>query len=149
MVMNGQEESGVEMRNRLQGLMHKTESDVVAVGRLDASTRKLHWVELCGHRNERTSAIRQKATQGLSGMALRAGRPMVTKEALGDAERFNLGEAVMLTESLSVAAAIPLKQGSQYNWIILLGRRSGVAYTPELLRIGQQWGEELAKELVM
>ncbi|WP_262677504.1 hypothetical protein [Paenibacillus sp. J5C2022] len=149
MVMNMKEESGAEVRNWLQVLMHQTESEVVAVGHLDASTRKLQWVEMCGHRNERTVAIRQRATQGLSGMALRAGRPMETKAPLGDGERFKLGEAIMLTESLSIAAAIPLKQDAQYNWIVLLGRRSGEVYTPQHLQIGRQWGEEFVKKMVV
>jgi len=118
--------SPADIAQGLERLRLRTKSDFAGLGQVDGETRKLRWRFAAGSVNERTRSIAQKPTAGLSGAALRSGRPARMEDGHGESARLRLEEPVMLAERLASAAAIPIAEGT--GGVLLLGRRDGRGY---------------------
>lgn len=129
----------------MERLRLETCSDFAGLGLIDADTRKLRWHIAAGSISERTLLVEQKPTAGLSGTAIRSGRPARTNAAVTDAERFRLGEPVMLGEQLRVAVSVPMESAEGIQGVLLLGRRSGASYGTEELECACRAAREIAQ----
>lgn len=114
----------------MEQVKRKTASDFIGVGLMDKNKRKLCWQWAAGSISARSLQVEQKPTTGLSGAALRSGRPSSISKAMSDRERFKLGEPIMLAEQLVIAAAVPIVTDSGDSGILLLGRRGETSYSP-------------------
>jgi nitrogen regulatory protein A len=120
----------------MERVKQETVSDFVGVGLMDNVKRKLCWQWAAGSISQRSLQVEQKLGSGLSGAALRSGRPASISRPMPDRERFKLGEPLMLAEQLVIAAAVPIVTDSGTSGILLLGRRTETSYSPnELERI--------------
>lgn len=133
--------SGIE-RLRLE-----TGSDFAGLGLIDIQIRKLRWSFAAGSISKRTLLVEQKTSAGLSGAAIRSGRPASTGAAMSDQERFKLGEPVLLAEQLYIALSIPIETDKGIVGVILLGRRSLLSYQAEETERASLLTKELAKHL--
>jgi nitrogen regulatory protein A len=112
----------------MERLRLETGSDFAGLGLIDRPSRRLRWRIAAGSISERTLLMEQKLTAGISGTAIRSGRPACTTADMTDAERFRLGEPVMLGEQLRIAASVPIEWEEGISGVLLLGRRSGANY---------------------
>ena len=125
------------IEHQLSLLQQKTESDVVALSILEPGHRKMIWQQLLGVKSIRTSKVKQSATAGITGNALRTG-VMQSFEATSEKERACVGEAIVLTEKLSHIYVWPIAFSSSsfsYQGVILIGRRDALSYTDEQIQI--------------
>lgn len=122
-----------EVASSLERIMQDTLSDFAGLGLIDKASRKLRWLTAFGSISGRTLLVEQKLAAGLSGIAIRSGRPARSGPVASDAEVFKLGETVMLGERLRSAATVPLEWGGSINGVLLLGRRSDSTYSQEQL----------------
>ncbi len=117
----------------MERVKQETMSDFVGVGLMDTVKRKLCWQWAAGSISQRSLKVEQKPNTGLSGAALRSGRPASISHAISDRERFKLGEPLMLAEQLVIAAAVPIMTDSGEAGIMLLGKRTETRYSSEQL----------------
>jgi len=127
----------------LDQLRLNSRSDFAAVGLLDASKHKLSWSYLSGSVSERTMQIVQKSNVGLTGTAIRTGRPSKSTAVATVSERFKLGEPIMLTEQLHMAVSLPVLSASQLACILFLGRRSSDQFSAEELNYAYEQASNL------
>lgn len=127
----------------LKLLMSRTDSDVAALGEADAETRKLKWLHVEGGGSVRTGRIRQKLSDGLTGTALRSGRTIKLDSGLSDREFFKLGEAIVLTEGLRSAAALPLQSSKHNALVAFIGRRRDESYSSDAMLRADEVGRLL------
>ncbi|MFD0590736.1 hypothetical protein ACFQZE_22355 [Paenibacillus sp. GCM10027627] len=136
--MIGKEENGEERKidELCAWIRQETGSDLAAYGTVDQVSRKLEWRHVNGGISTRTGLIRQKASLGLTGAAIRAGRPLKLEQGWDERDRFKLGEAIFMTEKLMTAAAIPLASGqlTDQAGVLLIGRRENIGYGHEQLQ---------------
>lgn len=132
----------------IERLKRDTGSDFVVLGSLDAGKRKLRWSNASGSMSKRTLLVEQKPTAGLSGTAIRSARLASTGTALSDAERFKLGEPILLAEQLRIAASIPIVKQWDVCGVLLMGRRSEEAYLSVELEEAGRIAKEMAAILL-
>ncbi|REK74597.1 GAF domain-containing protein [Paenibacillus paeoniae] len=137
--MNGKamDEAASEL---LQLLLMDTDSDLAAIGEGDLASRKLRWIYVAGGTSVRTELIRQRMSLGLSGSALRSGRIIKLEGGLSDNDFFKLGEAIVLTEGLRAAAALPLQPPKERALVIFIGRRRDESYSDAALMRADEIG---------
>jgi nitrogen regulatory protein A len=140
--------SEVNMAACIERAKIDTGSDFAALGLIDTSKRKLRWSMATGSISERTLLVEQNLAAGLSGSAIRSGRLASTREAIADADRFKLGEPVLLAEQLQIAASIPLMMPKGINGVLLIGRRSKQSYNVNELELASLLSNELASLLL-
>lgn len=125
----------------------ETDSDFAGLGLIDTNIRKLRWSHALGSISKRTLLVEQKPSAGISGAAIRSGRPASTSAAMTDAERFKLGEPILLAEQLRIAVSVPIETSEGITGVILLGRRSLQAYRAEELECATMLTKKLAEEI--
>ncbi len=125
------------LASSLERIMEDSHSDFAGLGLIDKAARKLRWHTASGSISGRTLLVEQKLAAGLSGMAIRSGRPARSGPVTTDADVFKLGETVMLGERLRSAATLPLEWNGGIHGVLLLGRRTDNAYSPE--QIDSAW----------
>ncbi|OBZ09376.1 GAF domain-containing protein [Bacillus sp. FJAT-26390] len=140
--------SEVNMAACIERLKIDTGSDFAALGLIDTAKRKLRWSMATGSISERTLLVEQKLALGLSGSAIRSGRLASTREAMTDAERFKLGEPILLAEQLQVAASLPLIMPKGIFGVLLIGRRSTRTYNTNELEQASLLTNELVSLLL-
>jgi len=113
----------VVIERSLEQLRQESSSDFAAIGVIDIDKRKLCWHYARGSVSARTLLVVQKTSGGLTGTAIRSGRPAKSKITTTESERFKLGEPLVLTERLDTAVSLPLYYSNEVAGIILLGRR--------------------------
>lgn len=137
------EERDVTAVGLLKLLLTSTDSDVAALGEADSVTRKLKWLLIEGGASARTELIRQKMSDGLTGSALRSGRMIKLDSGLTDKEFFKLGEAIVLTERLRAAAALPLYPSKHHALVAIIGRRRDESYSTAAMSRADEVGRLL------
>jgi nitrogen regulatory protein A len=137
-----------EIVSGLEQLLRVTGSDFAGIGLIDETARRLRWRFVVGSISQRTLNVAQKPSVGLSGAAMRSGRPAKTEDAQMDAESFWIGEPLMLSEQLRSAAAIPMGTDAGPGGVMLLGRRSVRGYDSEELDLAVSKARELAIRLL-
>jgi nitrogen regulatory protein A len=128
----------------IEQLKRETGSDIAILGSIDASKRKLRWSYANGSISERTLHVEQKPSAGLSGTAIRSARLASTNAPLTDAERFKLGEPILLAEQLRIAASIPILTNRGIYGVLLIGRRSEQIYSRNELEFASQLAKDLS-----
>ncbi|OMF28095.1 hypothetical protein BK133_18950 [Paenibacillus sp. FSL H8-0548] len=128
----------------IEQMKRDTDSDIAILGSIDTSKRKLRWSFANGSISERTLQVEQKPNAGLSGTAIRSARLACTGKPLTDAERFKIGEPILLAEQLRIAASIPILMNSSIYGVVLMGRRSEQTYSREELEIATHLAKELS-----
>lgn len=136
--------SNAAIISMLERLRVELASDFAALGLVDLSHRRLVWNYMAGSMNERSLVVKQMSNVGLSGAAIRSGRPSLSKSAMSASERFKLGEPLMLTEQLRIAVSVPLRMADQMIGVVLLGRRSSANYGNEEQNLALERAGELA-----
>lgn len=132
----------INIVEKLEQLMLRTDSDLTAIGVVDQHTRKIHWHPVYGSLSSRTDRIRQNVNIGLTGEVLRTGSFQQSKAQKH--ELFELGESIMLTEKLLHAAAWPFSFGSeQNNAAIIIGKRHEGGYNASQIEAGTALVQEL------
>ncbi|MFD2117700.1 GAF domain-containing protein [Paenibacillus yanchengensis] len=135
----------------LEYIRQQSSSDFIGLGVIDREQRNLYWSYVKGSVSARTLLIVQKLTGGLTGAAIRAGRPMKSSFICSDADRFRQGEPVMLTEKLDSALSLPVYNSNEITAILLLGRRNQMIYSSaeqgDAVDYASQLGELLVMEL--
>lgn len=137
--------ANMNISSLLEQLRVAIDSDFAALGVI--RERKLRWSYAAGSMSDRSLLVEQKTTVGLSGAAIRSGRPSMSTEAMTASDRFKLGEPLMLTEQLRVAAALPLHYSERISGILLIGRRYAASYSMEELDAAGRLAIELAERL--
>jgi len=137
-----------EIAAYIERLKRETGSDFAILGLIDTGKRKLRWSKASGSISERTPLVEQKSTAGLSGTAIRSGRTASTSSAMTDTVRFKLGEPILLTEQLRIAASVPIATPKGICGVLLMGRRSEQTYVAEELEKASHITVELSSMLV-
>ncbi|RJE88929.1 GAF domain-containing protein [Paenibacillus sp. 1011MAR3C5] len=137
------EERDITAAGLLRLLLSRTDSDIAALGEADGETRKLKWLLVEGGASARTERIRQKLSDGLTGSALRSGRMIKLDSGLTDREFFKLGEAIVLTEGLRAAAALPLHPSKHHALVAFIGRRRDESYSAAAMTQADEVGRLL------
>lgn len=128
----------------IEQLKKETGSDIAILGSIDTSKRKLRWSFANGSISERTLQVEQKPSAGLSGTAIRSARLAHTGAPLTDAERFKIGEPLLLAEQLRIAASVPILMDTGIYGVVLIGRRSELIYSRDELEIATRLVKELS-----
>jgi nitrogen regulatory protein A len=131
----------------LERLRLETGSDFAGLGLIDQPLRILRWHAVAGSISERTLLVGQKLTVGLSGSAIRSGRPAQSSFIQSETERFRLGEPVLLGEQLRIAVAVPILGEADIRGVLLLGRREGDSYGEQELHYAAETAKEVAVEV--
>lgn len=133
----------VVIESSLEQLRQESSSDFAAIGVIDIENRKLCWHYARGSVSARTLLIVQKTSSGLTGTAIRSGRPAKSNITATESERFKLGEPLVLTERLDAAVSLPLYYSDEVAGIVLLGRRSQQNYSVNELDAASSGADEL------
>ncbi|WP_168120647.1 GAF domain-containing protein [Paenibacillus sp. HB172176] len=129
----GETDSAVDS---LLHLLEETSSDFAGLGQIDAAARRIRWRFAAGSISEaRMLSITQKTTRGLSGVAIRTGRPAATEIDNHSKESLRLDEPLMFSEQLRSAAVVPVEGAAGLIGVILLGRRIERDYIPRELQL--------------
>lgn len=125
--------SNEQIRLQLDSIKAVTNSDILAFALLNQGTRKLSWHYLLGAQCARTFKIKQSATSGLTGQALRTGKPQnISIES--DKERFCFGEAILMTEELSHVYVWPVAyQNFSYQAVVIIGNKENRPFNSDQL----------------
>lgn len=137
-----------EVDERLKLLLRLTDSDLAAYGAVNPGNRKLQWLHIEGGISRRTELIRQRLTLGLTGAAIRSGRLHKVEQGSSAGERFKLGEAILLTEKLWTAAAIPVncERNVDSSHILLIGRRRDISYQELQLKEAETIAKQMSND---
>ncbi|AJY75383.1 GAF domain-containing protein [Paenibacillus beijingensis] len=127
--------TGQWMTQELERLCLSSDSDFGAFAQPVESDRLMRWTCEAGSRNRRISQMTVKPGVGAAGMALRLGRPYIVNGIGNDSAVREC--PVMLAEKLlsAVAMPIPALTGHSAGGVLLLGRRSGLNYGEEDVRL--------------
>ena len=121
----------------MEQVKEATFSDFAALGIADMASRRIKWHNFIGATNDRTLLVEQKLDIGLSGAAIRSGRNALMNAMLAYSDRFKLNEPLLLTESLLIAAALPIVDQRRIEktvkGVLLIGRRTAESYRAEEL----------------
>ncbi|PZD95480.1 hypothetical protein DNH61_13180 [Paenibacillus sambharensis] len=137
-----------DILKEIEQLRQETASDFAGLGWVDPSVRRVAWRFALGSISSRTLNMTQRPNAGLSGAAIRSGRPALLNPSQSDAARLREAEPVMLAESLQGAAVLPLFTTGDIKGVLLLGRRSGSFYTKEELEHAFSQVERLAGRML-
>ncbi|CAM4409000.1 GAF domain-containing protein [Paenibacillus tarimensis] len=137
-----------DILKEIERLRQETGSDFAGLGWIDSSVRRMAWRFALGSVSTRTLNMTQRINAGLSGAAIRSGRPALMSPNAFDAAGQREAEPVMLAESLQAAAVLPLCAAGDIRGVLLLGRRSGSFYTREELDQAFAQVEKLAGRML-
>jgi nitrogen regulatory protein A len=135
----------MEELERIRGL---TFCDLAALAWAEHAGNRMKWVSASGHLNDRYKKMIVKPGQGVSGMAIRLGRPFIMDDTPAHSDRLSTECPMMLAEQLVSALAIPLSKGKgDIRGILLLGKRKDACFSKDSLDRAERAALDLVSRL--
>ncbi|MDP4096062.1 GAF domain-containing protein [Paenibacillus sp. P96] len=133
-----------EIKGELDSLRKLISCDVAAVAWIHSSHNSFRWRYVSGSRSDRYQRISFKIGYGISGMAVRLGRPLETSPLLQDTYSLKQESALMLAEQLHSAFATPIFGTNHLpQGVVLVGKRSTYSFVAHDIALVEQTARRL------
>ncbi|WP_166242682.1 GAF domain-containing protein [Paenibacillus turpanensis] len=114
----------------LSGLKTATNSDFAGIAWRKDEEGDIVWKYVLGNRNDRYKRMVKRHGQGVVGLTMRHGRPMVVTDP-GTSEAELKNSPILLAEGLLSAVTAPIMREGRVVGVLLLGRRTALQYEQE------------------
>ncbi|QHT59519.1 GAF domain-containing protein [Paenibacillus lycopersici] len=138
-----------DLQSRLDQIRASTDSDFAGLAMEEQHRRRIRWVAASGNGNDRYAELAVRSGRGVTGLAIKLGRPVVADAAMPASERERLlpDDSIMAVERLQAAIVVPLAIQDEIRGVLLVGSRSQRIYEEGCLQLAIEAADRLAPRL--